>query len=230
MNIHVLLHFHAENEAFIGEWAKSRNHRISRTALYLNEELPDTQSVDMLIVMGGPMNVYEDDIYTFLKPEKEFIHKVLYQGKKVIGICLGAQLLSVVLGGQVSRNSEKEIGWLDVSWTDEGKKSTFYGNFPEKFSAFHWHGDTFSIPTGAVRLLESEGCTNQAFLWKNLALGLQFHLEFTRESLEKILATCGDEIRPAKYVQTPSEMRAKAMNFLELNQRMIFLFDRFLEL
>ncbi|MDO8724528.1 MAG: type 1 glutamine amidotransferase, partial [Candidatus Methanoperedens sp.] len=163
MRIHSLEHEPFEGLANIETWAKKKGHSITRTLLFNNEELPEISDFDWLFIMGGSMNIYEEDKYPWLKNEKSFIAQAIASKKIVLGVCLGSQLIADVLGGRVSRNKNKEIGWFPVQLTEESKDSSIFNAFPEKFIAFHWHGDTFKIPRGARRIAQSVGCLNQAF-------------------------------------------------------------------
>lgn len=224
MRIHYLQHVPFEDLANIEQWAKSRGHEISRTLLFEDEELPQMQDFDWLIIMGGPMNIYEHDKYPWLVREKEFIARALAEDKIVLGICLGAQLMADVLGGRVRRNEQREIGWFPVRLTSGGKSSKILGVLPEEFVAFHWHGDTFEIPPGAKRTAESLGCRNQAFEIGR-AVGLQFHLESSMDSIDHLIHNCGDELTDGRYVQKPDDLLAQASRFPEI----LRLMDAFLD-
>jgi GMP synthase-like glutamine amidotransferase len=162
----------------------------------------------MLAIMGGPMNVYEHDDYPWLVDEKQFIRKAIDAGKKVIGVCLGGQLLADVLGGEVTQNPQKEIGWHSITLTQAEVKSPIFAGMPREMVVFQWHGDTFSIPPGAVHLAKNQACPNQAFLWGKHVLGLHFHLEYSRESIEKMLTHCGDEIVKSPCINSVEAIRA----------------------
>ncbi|MBI3795076.1 MAG: type 1 glutamine amidotransferase [Nitrospinae bacterium] len=142
---------------------------------------PSPEKFSLILFLGGPMNVYEEDKYPFLKDELAFIEKCVKSGTKIIGLCLGAQMFARALGTRVKKNHKKEIGWLDISLTKEGVKEPLFKGLPEKFLVFQWHGDTFDIPDGATRLAGSDDCANQAFIYKN-ALGLQYHMEIDGEN------------------------------------------------
>ncbi|MBI4388853.1 MAG: type 1 glutamine amidotransferase, partial [Nitrospinae bacterium] len=174
MRLHYLQHVPFEDLANIEVWARNKGHRISQTRFFANEPLPPVEAFDWLVVLGGPMNIYEEDRYPWLADEKRFIAQAVERKKVVLGICLGAQLLADVLGGKVVKNAHKEIGWFPVSLTGEGQRSAVTRNLPQRFPAFHWHGDTFHLPTGCERLAESEACANQAFAYQGRAVGLQF--------------------------------------------------------
>ncbi len=207
MRIHYLQHVSFEDLANIWMWASDKGHFVSSTKLYLDQKLPEVGSVDWLIVMGGPMNIYEEEKYSWLVEEKKFIESNIKSGKFVLGICLGAQLVADVLGGKVKRNSYKEIGWLPVRKTHEG--TGILNPLTNKFMAFHWHGDTFDIPHDATRLAESAGCANQAFEYGRNVLGLQFHLESSEASIGLLIDNCRDDMTMGKYVQTPDEILSK---------------------
>lgn len=225
MRIHYLQHVPFEDLANIESWARSRGHDLTRTQLFLDEDLPEMNQFDWLIIMGGPMNIYEDDKYPWLSREKEFIRRAIAGDKIVIGICLGAQLIADVLGGAVQRNEYMEIGWFPVDLTKEGTLSPLFSVLPQRFVALHWHGDTFEVPPGAVRTAESRACINQAFV-KGKAIGLQFHLESSRDSIDHLLENCADELTEGPYVQRPEELSAHADQFSQIQGLMEQFLDR----
>ena len=226
MRIHYLQHVHFEDLANIEVWAKERGYQISGTKLFDGEKLPTVGAFDWLVVMGGPMNIYEEDIYPWLAPEKKFIAEAIEAGKIVLGVCLGAQLMADVLGAKVFKNEYKEIGWYPVSLSDEAKKLPVFSGLPEVFTAFHWHGDTFELPVGCVRAASSEGCVNQAFTCKEgKVIGLQFHLESSPESVGKLVTHCGDELVEGKYIRTAEELLALGNDWRELDELMVKLLD-----
>ncbi len=207
MRIHSLEHEPFEGLANIETWAKKKGHSITRTLLFNNEELPDISSIDWLFIMGGSMNIYEEEKYPWLAREKEFIRETVKHKKLVLGVCLGSQLIADVLGGKVSRNKYKEIGWFPVTLTEGAKDSSIFSSFPDTFTAFHWHGDTFKIPRGARRIAESAGCASQAFEYNNgRVVGIQFHLEYSKESINLMFKNCIEDITKGKYVQKPDEI------------------------
>ena len=213
MRIHYLQHMPFEDLGNIAPWAIGRGHTLGRTLLHAGESLPAADDFDWLIILGGVMNIYEQDRHPWLVAEKEFIAQAIAGGKIVLGVCLGAQLISDVLGGEVRRNAEREIGWFPVSLTPEQKGSSFFHGFPERFTPFHWHGDRFSIPPGAVHLAGSEACDNQAFQFGDRVLGMQFHLDYTPEGIETMIRNCADELTDGPFVQTPEQMRSVSGHF-----------------
>lgn len=227
MQIHVVQHVPFEGPASFADWALDRRHQLTTTRLYQGDALPEIDdSWDWLLVMGGPMNVYEEARYPWLAAEKAFIGRAIAAGKTVIGVCLGAQLIAAALGARVRRAIEKEIGWFPVDLTRQGRDSLFGDVLPERFVAFHWHGDTFDIPAGAPPLASSAVCPNQAFLYQGRVLGLQLHMEVTPESVAHLLAHCGDELVPGRYVQTAAAIQAGAAHCMRLKELLWRLIDR----
>jgi GMP synthase-like glutamine amidotransferase len=227
MRIHYFQHVPFEGLGNIEDWIKSQNYRLSATRLYAADPLPDLDEIDLLIIMGGPMGADDDKIYPWLTAEKRFTEAAIQAGKKVLGICLGAQLIATVLGARVYPNVHKEIGWFPLTLTIEGRAAEVFKGCPAKLPVFHWHGDTFSLPAGAARLAETIACRNQAFAQGNV-VGLQFHLDVTRESVEQLVANCGTELVSAPYIQTPQQLLRPADEFAEIRKYMYKLLDNFL--
>ncbi|NJD76106.1 MAG: type 1 glutamine amidotransferase [Candidatus Methanoperedens sp.] len=224
MRLHSLEHEPFEGLANIEVWAKNRGHSITRTLLFNKEELPDIDDFDWLVIMGGSMNIYEEEKYPWLAPEKDFIAEAIAGKKIVLGVCLGSQLAADVLGGRVSKNKYKEIGWHPVKLTEEARSSPVFHSFPEKFIVFQWHGDTFRIPPGAIRTAESEGCANQAFEYGRV-IGLQFHIEYSIESINSMLRNCKDDIVDGKYIQKPEEIVSQRSNVAKTQALLNLLLD-----
>lgn len=226
MNIHYLQHVPFEGLGSIKDWIRREGHTLSGTRFYRGEPLPMVETVDMLIIMGGPMNIYEEARYLWLADEKRFIRKAITAGRRVLGICLGAQLIADVLGAKVYGNTDKEIGWFPVKTTEGASGSRLFAAFPRQLDAFHWHGDTFDIPVDAVHTLRSAGCAHQAFVYDERIVGLQFHLETTPASAWQIIAHDEDELVEGRYIQTPQMMFADTRRFDTINHAMHELLDR----
>ena len=226
MRIHYFQHVPFEELGCIRQWATVNGHDLSVTRFYKDEAVTQLDEIDWLVVMGGPMNIYEEAEYPWLAREKQFIGEAIRAGKVVVGICLGAQLIADVLGAPVTKNAHKEIGWFPIELTPEARASALFDFLPSQLTAFHWHGDTFALPPGAVRVARSEACGNQAFLYDGRVLGLQFHLEFTPQSLGAILPDCAGELVPGKYIQSAAEMQRPDEEFEKMNAAMCGLLDR----
>jgi GMP synthase-like glutamine amidotransferase len=230
MNIHCLTHVPFEDAANIQVWADRHGHTLRYTHLYKNDPLPAMNEFDMLAIMGGPMNVYEYDAYPWLKMEKHFIRRAIDARKKVLGVCLGGQLIADTLGGKVTKNKLPEIGWHTISLRQAGKKSPLFEGFDEEFMVFHWHGDTFAIPPMAVHLAGSKACDNQVFLYNTNVLGLQCHLEYSETSIRAMLKDCESELIQSPYVQNIRQIEHGLKWVSTVQGYMDTLLDRFVNL
>lgn len=218
MKVHYLQHVPFEGLGYLEPWLTQHGHTISATHLYAGEALPDINDVDWLIVMGGPMSVNDEDEHEWLVSEKEFIKQAIDHGKYVLGICLGAQLIAVALGSQVYKHTHREIGWFPINLVPGVTLRPGTPSFPETFEAFHWHGDTFHLPANTVHLASSAGCPNQAFLYGDHVLALQFHLEATQDTAAALIQHCGEELAPGQpYVQSSQEILATPERFAAIN-------------
>jgi len=209
MRVHVIQHVAFEGPGAIGEWARERGHAVATTGQWSGAALPKSADFDFLVIMGGPMSANDDAQFPWLAPEKKLIAEALEAPKAILGVCLGAQLLASVLGARVYKNQDKEIGWFPVRLTPEACASALR-DLPRTLTVLHWHGETFDLPEGAVRLASSEACLNQAFEFQGRALGLQFHLEVGPEGLKKLIENSAGDINPGPFVQSAGEMLAAA--------------------
>lgn len=205
MNVHILQHVPFEDIGSIESWLHKNLAAYKYTRFYESPVLPEIDAIDLLIIMGGPMSVNDETILPWLKPEKQFIRKVIERGIPTLGICLGAQLIASALGAKVYNNREKEIGWFEVQATSP-VENVF--KFPDKMTAFHWHGETFDLPDGAIHLVKSAACEHQAFQIGHHVIGLQFHLESTPASVDAMIHNCRNELVEAQFIQTENELRA----------------------
>lgn len=204
MRAHCLQHVPFEGPGSIASWFESNGHELTSTRFFESTALPEPGSIDFLVVMGGPMSVNDRRRFPWLVAETHFVRGVVDSGKPVLGICLGAQIIASAMGASVFPNPVREIGWFPVRAVAPGDASTFV--FPPSETVFHWHGETFDLPAGAIRLAASEGCTNQAFQLGKRVIGLQFHLETTPESARAMVSNCREELVPSRYVQAEDEI------------------------
>ncbi len=225
MKIHYFQHVPYEGLGNIEGWIKSQKHELSATRFYKTDPLPQLAEIDLLIIMGGPMGAYDDQKYPWLTAEKQFIRESINTGKKVLGICLGAQLIAMVLGAAVYPHIHKEIGWFPLKLTGEGMESKVFNGFPNEFLAFHWHADTFSFPSGAERLAETAACRNQAFSYGDRVIGLQFHLDAKRENIEQWIQNGAAELVKEQYVQASEQMVPPEDEFEKIQKYMYKILD-----
>lgn len=203
MRAHVFQHVPFEDIGSIALWLTAHDAQITYTRFYQKPLFPDPKTLDVIIAMGGPMSVNDESELPWLRDEKRFIRSAIENGKPVLGICLGAQLIASALGTRVYRNAVKEIGWFPVEATPSGAESFV---FPSTCNVFHWHGETFDLPPNAVRLAKSAACANQAFQIARNVVALQFHLETTPESVNDLVKNCKQELIPGPYVQSKYQL------------------------
>lgn len=230
MRLHYLQHVPFENPGSILRWANLNSVEVTKTLMFQDEDLPEHDDYDWLVVMGGPMNIYDHENYPWLVREKSFIKTAIDSGKLVIGLCLGGQLIADVIGGEVTKNSHLEIGWFPLHFKAKAKSSPFFSFLPDQPTVFHWHGDTFSkLPENAELIAKSDACENQAFVYNDRVFGFQFHLETTEQIIDDLVVNCADEMVPGPYVQSKNELLNNE-NIKQTNEWMdIFLnklFDR----
>lgn len=224
MNVHVLQHVPFEGLNSLERWLDTKHFNITKTRLFDDSHFPDANSIDWLIILGGPMSVNETHLYPWLIKETNWIEQVIAANKTVLGVCLGAQLIAKALGSEVRKNRYEEIGWHDVFSVHPDDQ--YFGDIPETFNAFHWHGDTFDIPQGAKHLARSEACENQAYIYDDRVLGLQFHLEATLDSVVALTEHSELETENNPYVQTFEMMIAEPNRFIAANKLMHSLLER----
>lgn len=208
IRIRVLQHEPFEGAGLSEDWALLNNHPVSVTHIYNNENLPDPDSFDWLVIMGGAMSVNDEDKYAWLKPEKEFVRQAIENGKIIIGICFGSQLIANALGKKVCKNKSKEIGWFPIHLTDAGKQSSFFAENWNNQSFFHWHGETFDLPENAIHLACSAACQNQAFSISNKIFAFQFHPETNEHTLGQMVGSGSEELVKDEFVMTAGEIKA----------------------
>lgn len=181
----VFQHIQREHPSLIAEYASERGFELTVVPLYGEYAIPDVSTYDALIILGGPMGVYEE--YRGKEDELSAIRD--HVGTvPMLGICLGAQLIAHALGARVYPHVQngkrcKQVGYYDVTLTDDGSASPLFAGFPKTFKALQWHGDTFDMPRGGTLLATDSACPHQAFSYEN-AYGVQFHVEATPEIVE----------------------------------------------
>jgi GMP synthase-like glutamine amidotransferase len=203
MRAHYLQHVGFEGIGHIDTWLAASGCAVSCTRFFEDPALPAPDAFDLLVIMGGPMSVNDEVEYPWLAAEKRFIRATIEAGKAVLGICLGAQLIASALGSRVYRNPLPEIGWFPVAGSEGGQDNW---RFPVSLQAYHWHGETFDLPAGAVLLASSQVCRHQAFQLGRRVVGLQCHLESTPTTVAELVEHCYGERQAGSFVQSADAM------------------------
>lgn len=192
MNVLIVKNILSEGPGTIEDFLRQQAIPYRVIELHAGDAVPSHDSFSHLVVLGGPMAVYEMQQYPCLVREAALIEEAIKAEKPVLGVCLGAQMLAHALGARVYPGGNKEIGWYEVSVTDEGMKDPLFSELSVGGKAvaqvFQWHGDTFDLPHGAVRLASSELYPNQAFRYGRAVYALQFHIEVTPKIVRDWLA------------------------------------------
>jgi len=216
MNVHILQHVSFEGIGSINKWLTQRNANVSYTRFYESTDLPALPEINLIIIMGGPMSVHDELEFPWLVKEKKFLREAISAGIPMLGICLGAQLIASALGAEVYKCTQKEIGWFDIA-----KVPNTGFQFPDTITVFHWHGETFTLPEGAVQLAQSVACEQQAFQYGKTIIGLQFHLETTQDTMALMIENCHEELVADIFIQPKSVVQSvKVENYEKINNLM----------
>jgi len=223
MTLLIVKHVEVEGPGLIEQCLTEGNIPYQILTLETGVHFPRLDDLSRIVLLGGPMNVYEEDSYPFLREEDLFIKEAIQRGKFVLGICLGAQLIAKALGAKVFRAPSKEIGWYDVRLTEEGSRDPLFQGLPQSFPVFQWHEDAFSIPK-AGKLLLTSGLLNQAFRYGENAYGLQFHLEVTEDMIGEWMEAYEEEFKgteslPHTRAEILAETEVKMGGYKERGKR-----------
>lgn len=222
-------HIPWEGRAFLPEWAAKTGHEWQATLVPEAERLPDPASFDALVIMGGPMSLRDQNRHPWLKAEKNHLERVLNLGKPFTGICLGAQMLAELYGGQVRMGRQSEIGWYPLLLADERRETWVGDSLPEGLKTFFWHDDVFETPREATRIAGTAASRDQAFVLGS-SLALQFHLEVTPEWAAHLARRDADQLVPGRSTQSASDILGQPPGLYEQNNAaMESLLGRWLE-
>lgn len=235
MRLHVIQHVGHEGPGAIGSWARAREHAVAVTRLDRGEPLPAVADFDALVLMGGPMSANDEAIYPWLSAEKHLLEGAIQADRRILGVCLGAQIIASALGRRVYAASRPEIGWFPVRVRPEAARSRAFAAMPPVFTPFHWHGETFDLPEGAVHLAETDACPHQAFEIEfdggpsrggALVVGLQFHMEATAASVGAMCDADGASLACAPGAPRPEDIRGDEPKYASLAPLVAGMLDR----
>lgn len=225
MKILIIIHADFEGSGVISNWAEQQGHSLEIVKPYQGDELPSIDPYHMLIIMGGPQSPAKTDEFPYLQDEMALIKEAIYQDKKIVGFCLGAQLIGQALGADVKKSPEKEIGVFPVHLTEAGRKDRLLADFDVSFPAIHWHSDMPGLTDEAVVLAYSEGCPRQIIRYGNKVYGFQCHLEITLQGIKDLIENVPDDLKPTPYTQSEEELLAQ--NYEEIHPLLFQILDRF---
>jgi len=229
MKVHFIVHESFEAPAAIETWAKSKSCAISFTKLHAGDKIPTNCDFDFLVIMGGPQSpaTTTAECPHFDGPkEVAFIKKAIDQKKAVLGVCLGAQMIGEALGARFEHSPNREIGVFPLTLTEDGKKDSLFGTFPETFDVGHWHGDMPGLTPESKILATSAGCPRQVVKYTPIVYGFQCHFEFDPEAIEGMIQASTQELNEHKnlpYVQTPEQLRAN--DYSKMNAKLFQFLD-----
>jgi GMP synthase-like glutamine amidotransferase len=227
MKFLVLQHNEYDDAGSIIEWTMKHGHILTTVVLIKDEALPRALDFDVLVIMGGTMNVYEEDKFPWLVEEKVFIKRAVDAGKIVIGFCLGGQLLAVALGGKVTQNNELEGGWFPVHFNKTAQEHPVLSVFKESAVIFQWHFDTFSVlPENAKLIASNDACAHHGFIYNNNVFAFQFHLEPTYQTIYFFARELTKIGVTGRFVQSGDEMTKHPEHIEAMNKLMFEFLDR----
>ncbi len=223
MKIQLILHASFEPAGIIQNWASDKGHELIAVAPYRGESMLDQTEFDALIILGGPQSALSLSEYPYLEDELAVIRESIKSAKKVVGFCLGAQLIGQSLGAPAERSPFKEIGMWPIEFTESGREDQFFAGFPSVFNVLQWHNDMPGVPKDASVLARSKACPRQIIRFKEHVYGLQCHPEMTLSVLRRLAKHCVADLDGGRFVQAPevllqhdlSDMHEKAFCFLD---------------
>ncbi len=232
MNIHILQHEHFESPAAVESWIKICGHKATYTRFYAFDKLPESiDSIDFLLILGGPQSpstTIDECPYFDGKAEIAFIKKAIEANKKVLGICLGAQLIGEALGAKVEHSPNREIGKYAIKLTNAGMRDPLTSLLSEIIEVGHWHGDMPGLTPECEILATSEGCPRQIVHYLPRVYGFQCHLEFTTDAIAGMIENCSDELvkfAGKPYIQTQKQLLEN--DYSEMNVLLFKMLDKF---
>lgn len=228
MRVHCFQHVPFEGPGSMAGWLETRSARITSTGFFEDPRLPEMEEIDWLIILGGPMSVNDEKSFPWLRAEKRFIAEAVTRKKVVLGICLGAQLIASALGARVYHMPQPEIGWFPIERKGRGAltlpgrlfAARAEGNAQARADVFHWHGETFDMPPGALGFARSDACENQAFVIGDRVVGFQFHLETTPTAARVMIDACRSELVPGRFIQSEEQILSAPVRFNRINALM----------
>lgn len=208
MKILIIEHAPHENPGIILDWIEENKFSLKTVKTFAGEKLPEQHNYDFLIIMGGPQSPRETDIYPYISDEINFTKHAIESGKHILGICLGAQIISESLGNKTQKSEYREYGFYNLEFTQEALSSKAFKDFPKIINCMHWHNDMPGLNNEVKLLGSSDGCSTQGFIYKENVIGLQFHMEVRRKDVEGLIMFDKETLSEKdKYIMKPELIR-----------------------
>src|SRR3989344_5005719 len=218
MRMLIISHASFEKPGSIESWARRNHCEIQEISPYKGESLPDIKYYDFLVVMGGPQSPLFINESPYLGDEIELIKRAVQLHKRIVGVCLGAQLIGEALGAKTERSPHREVGMYPVELLKEAKDDPVFSHFPQQLEVMHWHSDMPGIAKGAVLLAKSEGCPRQAYRYGDNIYGFQCHFELTKPLVEEMIRHCPNDLKSGKYIMTADVLMS--VDYAKMNSYM----------
>ena len=228
MNILCITHADFESPGVIKRWALDNNYGFKIEKPYKGEKLSAIDDFDFLIIMGGPQSPLKINEFPYLSAEIELIKSAMAQNKKILGFCLGAQLIGEALGAKTARSPEKEVGVYPINLADEASNDSLLQGLPNSFPVIHWHNDMPGLTDTSVLLASSLGCPRQIVKYKHNIYGFQCHLEITLDGIKALIEAVPEDLSASKFTQSEEELLEQ--DYQSINNLMITILNRFVKL
>jgi GMP synthase (glutamine-hydrolysing) len=228
MNILCITHADFESPGVIEQWALDNNYNFKIERPYRGENLSAIDDFDFLIIMGGPQSPIKINEFPYLSAEIDLIKSAIVQNKKILGFCLGAQLIGEAFGAKTARSPEKEVGVYPINLTDEASNDSLLQELPSSFPVIHWHNDMPGLTETSVLLASSLGCPRQIVQYKDNVYGFQCHLEITLDGIKALIEAVPEDLKPSKFTQSKEELLGR--DYEVINNLMITILDRFVKI
>ncbi len=228
MNILCITHADFESPGVIEQWALDNNYSFKIEKPYKNKKLSAIDNFDILIIMGGPRTPLKLNEFPYLSAEIDLIKSAITQNKKILGFCLGAQLIGEAFGAKTALSPEKEVGVYPITLTAEANNDLLLQGLPSSFPVIHWHNDMPGLTDTSIILASSLGCPRQIVKYKNNVYGFQCHLEITLDGIKALIEAVPEDLKPSKFTQSKEELLAQ--DYQSINNLMITILDRFSKL
>ncbi len=228
MKMLIVTHASFEKPGSIQSWAERNNYQITEIRPYKGDALPNVDDFDFVVVMGGPQSPLEIDKAPYLKDEINMLSDALKLNKRIIGVCLGAQLISEALGARTERSPYREIGCYPLELLCDAKADPVFNQFQNNLDVMHWHSDMPGLPEGAVLLAKSEGCPRQIYRYGDRVYGFQCHFELTKELVLEMVKKCPNDLKAGKYIMMEQELMN--VNYADINAKLDLILDHLAQL